>query len=1145
MRNPISVLVVIAAGCIPAQAGRFVDESSGGFTAVGDFDGDGLEDVVFLDKQTGSYRIGFGQSNGYYDFSLNALASGIAPVSGMGVGSLDLTTRDSLAVCSPDANRIHFLSPTNPVYVPPVVTYSKNSGPTTLAALDIPGSSNTAHDDLQVGSIYGTPGSPFMAETIFNKGNSTNFYGERAVSLHPDSMNPIVLKPGGAEFAGYILRNPGSGAIFQLDEPTETGPLAHANIGGQTDFIEWTYSVFDQASALLIFFEPGSPSVDVSQTAETTPGDFVLGALQNFVFGGNVRSITALRGSAPAKILVVYEPGDSADIMTYTQAGGFQILQSLDPAELDMGIEAVAANSIGDFVIFTSDSVGGGAVKYHHYLFGSGVYKEKDAGQLSPSPEMPLTANLFAFTGNPFVDPSERSLGSRNVLDWTTGDGFSTVDALSFVSPGTGLANKQTLGTGNAPLGTNYELVNQYHTSISLYSFETTLGNTPDAVEISPAPGVYEEAVSVTLTPTNPTHSVFYRTSPNQAFQLYAGSFWVFADTEISYYSRRLSAQAPIASARYLFVQDPAKLDSDDDGVPDFVELENELDPTGSLVPGGEPSDYDGDGFSDLEEILDMKDPADPNDFPASHQPGLDTLVLDITVLGFDGFANNNVPVASGTPIRVYDTEGRLLSSGETGGGGAASNEASVVVHPVDNSMRLLTVATDFHFDLVTSRFDKSIGRELVAAVQIPSPPPIEIEFEYLPNDQPTSVSNWLAAAISAHATPTPLPVTLEWKETVRVVLLERFFGAALGFLSIPEISLTPFRPNEDSGGQFYAPTSEDFLKIEQPADPLNAGLDQAYLLDTLWTRTDQILAAPGSGFAELLDISRDVYEISSERNNANPGTYAMPLDVIRQLTSMGGGVPTAYDLLLNRPFDDYIAVSEAFNDISSQMPQRPFAAFDLKMPAGGSPGVPLATSIDGSTTYALFDRFGDPFEMPETFALIPGSCFRVEAYTDLPDSDGHQSLAVLRSDLLTIPIATAADLDGNLLPDSWELFFFGATGQDWKSSPDGSGISLLQQFLDGSDPTDPTDAAPVAVELMMTNVELGAGVGEDLQFTWEWPQQYAEFFEFGVVESSDLEGYTETPADVTDKGDGTFCATVPEDSEARRRFMKVFVRLR
>lgn len=58
-------------------------------------------------------------------------------------------------------------------------------------------------------------------------------------------------------------------------------------------------------------------------------------------------------------------------------------------------------------------------------------------------------------------------------------------------------------------------------------------------------------------------------------------------------------------------------------------------------------------------------------------------------------------------------------------------------------------------------------------------------------------------------------------------------------------------------------------------------------------------------------------------------------------------------------------------------------------------------------------------------------------------------------------------DADGDGLPDSWELAHFGNLSQTATGDPDGDGVSNLQEFLDG---TDPTNALSVLYRISLIN---------------------------------------------------------------------------
>ena len=57
------------------------------------------------------------------------------------------------------------------------------------------------------------------------------------------------------------------------------------------------------------------------------------------------------------------------------------------------------------------------------------------------------------------------------------------------------------------------------------------------------------------------------------------------------------------------------------------------------------------------------------------------------------------------------------------------------------------------------------------------------------------------------------------------------------------------------------------------------------------------------------------------------------------------------------------------------------------------------------------------------------------------------------------IYLPAAQDTDGNGLPDWWQLHYFGTLGVDPDADADGDGFTNRDEYLDGTDPTDPNDS--------------------------------------------------------------------------------------
>ena len=60
----------------------------------------------------------------------------------------------------------------------------------------------------------------------------------------------------------------------------------------------------------------------------------------------------------------------------------------------------------------------------------------------------------------------------------------------------------------------------------------------------------------------------------------------------------------------------------------------------------------------------------------------------------------------------------------------------------------------------------------------------------------------------------------------------------------------------------------------------------------------------------------------------------------------------------------------------------------------------------------------------------------------------------VAQATMHSASLAAPGDTDGDNLPDAWELTYFGNLGQDGAADFDGDGVTNLEEFLAGTDPT-------------------------------------------------------------------------------------------
>src|ERR1039458_6631662 len=153
----------------------FVYESGTEFFSSGDFNGDGIADVVVLDKATGNARVGYGDGNGDLTWSA-PLVSGVENATGLGVEHFLQQTNDAIAVTSPGFNQVNLvdLSYTNAASAPQTFA-TMGIGPHSVVGLRAPR-----------GSI--SPGLPFLFV-------ASSFNGEalpRFVFYQPGGSNLII-----------------------------------------------------------------------------------------------------------------------------------------------------------------------------------------------------------------------------------------------------------------------------------------------------------------------------------------------------------------------------------------------------------------------------------------------------------------------------------------------------------------------------------------------------------------------------------------------------------------------------------------------------------------------------------------------------------------------------------------------------------------------------------------------------------------------------------------------------------------------------------------------------------------------------------------------------------------------------------------
>lgn len=1215
------------AGSAPAQfpAVSF-NETPVEFAGRADVDGNGLPDVIVIDKVSGTVRVCYQTAAGVFQWD-EPKASGIADVTGVTAGRLLATTADAIAVTAPEANRVNLLAPTLGGAVVPTSVFINPIGPVSVAASNLNGTISA--DDLWVGSaLNSAPNSGSFDQFINNPIGTFAFNLNRHLSPgYFDRANNAVVKTSLTGTFAYMERLAASDTLRVLS-PGEAGAPVRITLGGLPPGTNAVIAPFNGATyACVLTFQVGDTSFSSRTVSEPVPGTFALSGATNFAVPFPLAQLIVVPTNAAPKLLALSRDGTTA---VYFDFNGTTLSAPLDTLTAPAGEQftgGVALAGFQGFHLLRGPAGDGRSATSRYFKWSGSQGKFADVGgtTFGVAGKRAGSGNVLVFSGEPLVSPSARLVARLNARDWSSGNAPvppASLNVTGEVDRGAaqGLGGPAAVALGAPPAGSTNVVLNQYRPYLSFFSLSRAEGSSIGEPQVAPNGGLFAKTVQLSFT-APAGMSVYYRDAGG-AWVLYVPpgaqpstnpgdpayeAWWLtfrpllrFKNTTLEYYGQVGTKRTPIKSAVFQFSVAPDQLSSLNDGVPDYVKLGlhyNPFQPPPNLGPTEQGS------F--LNRLLGAA-VVDPRRLTPS------ALNLFVRPMSLNGYSLVTVPSllagsvmpdgqpAAGNQIFAYDLGGALLAQGDDTTPPANINAGLRNWNPPfpEPSARLsglsgegnggfTVLATRTNFAIggtaPAANFPSAVGREMVGLYPLPALPANYFVRPYGGGSDLAEANAWIAGATAFYnANPVPTAsTTLDSLDTMAVLALERWLLLRClerGFLPasytppVPDattpppmptnyVSLTGFRAGEAAhpiddapAGPVYPTASQ--LRALQVVPPPGA----AYrLADVIGTIQSTLRNSADPDVVNLRAVVNDVYRISSRFANEVRGAFDPPVGALRQFVATGA-VPPGYgnkppaSPLPGAPYSaltdpQYTSAMAGLNKLLAAVTARPVATLDLLVRAGSVQ--PTCTVLDyypgGAGSVALVNFDGAPFTFPNSFMVAAGTRVAATVYTDLPAGACGPTVEVVdvngvaQSEIVSIPVPTPYAGSG-LLPDDWQLFFFGQLGLDPFASPPGSGLSYLQIYLDGKDPLNPNSYAGLQVLLSSLPQPKAFPMGGGMsQIVFNLPAIYANRFSFQLQTSPDLGGglFANTPEIFNQTLPGQFETVIPP-SGAPRKFWRV-----
>jgi hypothetical protein len=657
-------------------------------------------------------------------------------------------------------------------------------------------------------------------------------------------------------------------------------------------------------------------------------------------------------------------------------------------------------------------------------------YVPAGEGDWPATPSLAPGVTVVLYTGNPFSSPQPLPFETFLAGDWATAVSFgggtvaATVETFGGVTQGLGNPMPQILQPAASPGAGAMALGNQWEPSSSLFFLAPPMADGFAAVNIDPPPGNYPITIGVKFQ-AGAEVTVHYRVNQGP-WHTGLGPFFLAQTATVEYYGEHSSgALGSIQSAHYQINQQLAA-DTDGDGVPDVIEA---LAGTNPFNP-----DSDGDGANDFNEILSGSDPNDPDSHPATLAESFGRVKVSFS---WDNERSLLQP-GEGQELFSAGLSNQLLSSPLPKLPGQSRWSSITLKRGV---IAKAWLPSNFRISPGNRAAEESVGPAMTALAGIPPEPAPVIPIDL---NAPDPLAEWRQAAQSAVDAQTDqvIEATIGPSSTMAAILFEKWYGARL--VALGKLASMDDRPRlADTPRSLRAGVAapEDIAAIESPR-----GLELLAheLTQVVQQINSDVLNEPE--FAPLRDTAEAAY--SQAMLAARAGTQLLPpIEALRQ--ALSGRSPEGYTL--PRAPAELVALGDG---VFGRIPPRQA----LRLAGTLVVERDHLLLIANGERYILQDRAGRRYQLAGAGPVVHGASALVIGFP-VPGNDvGIEELviAVESVELNSVPASADTDLNGNGLPDSWELAFLGSLDFDILDDLDGDGFNLGEEYAAGSDPTDP-----------------------------------------------------------------------------------------